>query len=805
MTQDVRALLEQALALHRQGRLPEAETLCRRILAAAPHLIQAGHLLGVTLARQGRLPEALAAINQALTQSPDAITLLATRAGMLHSLKRWDEALADFDRVLAAQPSHAETWFGRGGTLRRLNRAADALESYARALALAPNDSRIFNNRANLLRDLGRHEEALADYDRSLALQPRQANALINRGHLLMANLDRPEDAAASYAAALAIDSSLTEAKTGFVAAQNHLAASFLQENRATDALAAADAALARDGRNADALNYRGGALTMLKRFDQAMASIDAALTVDPAHEPALNNRGLIYLAVNHFEEALAAFGTLLAAHPQSPVGLSNRAIVLGDMGRHAEAARDLEMLLAADPSHRSAFGALAGAVQHLCDWRRREEIATALPGRIRNQGSLIPAVTLLGYSDDPALLHENAQKMMRKVVGTAPPAKAPAPVLHERIRIAYLSADFRPHPVAYQIADLIERHDRAKFEIIGIALGTDAGSPIRARLERAFDTFRDVTEMDDTAVAGLLRRMEIDIAVDLHGYTAGGRPGILALRPAPVQVNYLGYPGTMGAGFMDYVIADPQIAPFAHQPWFSEQIVQLPFSYMPADSARPVVAPTSRAAAGLPEQGLVFCCFNSNWKITPSLFDVWMKLLLRVPQSVLWLRQDNDGTRRALMAEAQARGIDPARLVFAPRVDTVEEHAARQACADLFLDTLPYNAHATACDALWAGVPVITCRGGAFAGRVGAGLLDAVGLPELITDDLKAYEDLALALAQDAERLQTHKEKLAANRARAPLFDTDRYRRHIEAAFTTMMDIARKGEAPRPFAVLPD
>ena len=804
MTMDARSLLEQASALQRQGRLPESEALCRQLVAAAPQLIQAGHLLGIVLARQGRLPEALAAINQALTQSPDAVPLLAARAGMLHSLQRWPEALADFDKVLAALPSHAETWFGRGGTLRRLNRPADALESYARALALTPKDPRIFNNRANLLRDLGRHDEALADYDRGLALQPRQASALINRGHLLMANLKRPQDAAASYEAALAIDPGLVEAKTGFVAVQNHLAASLLQGNRAEAALAAADAALARDRRNADALNYRGAALTVLKRYGEAMASIDAALAVDPTHEMALNNRGLTYLAANHFEEALATFEALLAAHPDSLPGLSNRATVLADMGRHAEAARDLEKLLAADPSNRFAFGPLAGAVQHLCDWRRRDEIAAALPGRIRDQDNLIPAVTLLGYSDDPALLHENAQKTMRKLIGSVPPAEPPAPAPHERIRVAYLSADFRPHPVAFQIVDLIERHDRAKFEIIGIALGTDAGSPIRARLEHAFDRFHDATEMNDAAAAALLRDLEIDIAVDLHGYTAGGRPGIFALRPAPVQVNYLGYPGTTGADFMDYVIADPETAPLAHQPWFSERIVQLPFSYMPADSARPVAPPASRAAAGLPEQGFVFCCFNSNWKITSPLFDVWMTLLSLVPQSVLWLRQDNDGTRRTLMQEAGARGIDPSRLIFAPRVDTVEEHAARQACADLFLDTLPYNAHATACDALWAGVPVVTCRGGAFAGRVGAGLLDAVGLSDLITDDLNAYQALALALAQDAVRLQALKDRLAANRASAALFDTDRYRRHIEAAFATMMDFARKGQAPRAFAVPP-
>ncbi len=803
MTMDARRILEQAVVLQNQGMLAESEALCRQLLARAPQFVQARHLLGIVLARQGRMPEALAVVDQALAQSPDDLPLLAARATTLRRMQRWPEALAAFDRALKAQPSHAETWLGRGMTLRCLNRPGEALDSYARALALTPRDARIFNNRANLLRDLGRHEEALADYDRCLTLQARQASVLVNRGHLLMVNLQRPQDAAASFAAALAIDPGLDKAKAGFVAVQNYLAASFLQENKAEAALAAADVALAREVRNADALNHRGAALKELKRYGEAVASFDAALAIDPAHGPALNNRGLTYLEMNYFEEALPSFDALLAGQPGNVHGLFNRASVLANLHRHEDAAQDLEALLVADPSHRSAFGALAGSVLHLCDWRRREEIAAALPGRIRDHGNLVSAVTLLGYSDDPALLHENAQNMMREILGSVPLVEAPAPVPHERIRIAYLSADFRPHPVANQIVNLIERHDRAKFDIVGIALGEDAGSPIRTRLEKAVDTFHNATLMDDAAVAALLRRMQIDIAVDLHGHTAGHRPGILALRPAPVQVNYLGYPGTMGAGFVDYVIADSQTAPFAHQPWFSEQIVQLPFSYMPNDSARPpILQPSGRTEAGLPQQGFVFCCFNNNWKITPLLFDVWMWLLAHVQGSVLWLRQDNGGTRRALMGQAQARGIDPARLIFAPHVDTAEEHAARLACADLFLDTLPYNAHATACDALWAGVPVLTCRGRAFAGRVGAGLLDSIGLSELITDDLDAYQALALALAQDPARLRTLKDRLARNRATQPLFDTNRLRKYIEAAFTTMLETARAGEPPRAFAV---
>jgi predicted O-linked N-acetylglucosamine transferase (SPINDLY family) len=307
----------------------------------------------------------------------------------------------------------------------------------------------------------------------------------------------------------------------------------------------------------------------------------------------------------------------------------------------------------------------------------------------------------------------------------------------HEKVRIAYLSADFRRHPVASLIAELIERHDRTRFEVLGVSFGADDKSDMRARLVKSFDQFHDVRLQADGEVAKLLSELQVDIAVDLMGHTQDARPDVLAYRPAPIQINYLGYPGTMGAPFIDYGIADQLVLPFDQQGFYTEQIVQLPECYQVNDSQRRIADRTpTRREAGLPEEGFVFCCFNNNYKITVPVSDVWMRLVQAVNGSVLWLLMDNAGAQGNLRKEAAARGIDPARLVFAGRLPP-EDHLARHRLADLFLDTLPYNAHTTASDALWAGLPLVSCRGETFAGRVSASLLDAIGLPELVTGSL--------------------------------------------------------------------
>jgi predicted O-linked N-acetylglucosamine transferase (SPINDLY family) len=353
-------------------------------------------------------------------------------------------------------------------------------------------------------------------------------------------------------------------------------------------------------------------------------------------------------------------------------------------------------------------------------------------------------------------------------------------------------------------MAGLFEQHDRSRFEITGVSFGVDDRSKIRKRLVAAFDEFYDVRRKSDQEVARLLYELQVDIAIDRNGYTRDSRSGIFAHRPAPIQVSYLGFPATMGTPFIDYIIADKVVAPFEHQQFYTEKIVHLPDCYQVNDSKRKIAKSTpTRQEMGLPEHAFVFCCFNNNWKITPAIFDIWMRLLHQAEGSVLWLLWDNEGAERNLRAEAQRRGIDPLRLVFAGRL-ALDEHLARHRLADLFLDTLPYNAHTTASDALWVGLPVLTCKGEAFAGRVAASLLHAVGVPELITSNLEDYQALALKLARDPALLAEIKAKLVHKRNTYPLFNTERFARHIEAAYTTMWETWQRSEKPKSFSVEP-
>jgi predicted O-linked N-acetylglucosamine transferase (SPINDLY family) len=361
----------------------------------------------------------------------------------------------------------------------------------------------------------------------------------------------------------------------------------------------------------------------------------------------------------------------------------------------------------------------------------------------------------------------------------------------HDRIRLAYVSGDFRNHPVGLQIVEALERHDRARFELIAISVWEDEGSDIRARLVRAFDQFHDMAEKSDEEIAQTMRHLEVDIAVDLSGHTHGNRLGAFALRPAPVQATWLGHPGTTGAEFMDYILADGIVAPPEHQSFYSEKIIALEDSYFPLDTGRRSGTCPSRAQAGLPESGFVFCSFNRDWKIAPAVFDLWLGLLQQIPGSVLWSRKPASGIGQHLPRRAVELGIDPARLVFADNV-ALDVHLARHALADLFLDTQPYGAHATAADALWAGLPVLTQLGETFAGRVGASLLTAAGLPELVARSAQEYESIALALARDPARLKAIRDRLIANRATAPLFDMARFTRSLEAAYEKML--AQKG-----------
>jgi len=571
---------------------------------------------------------------------------------------------------------------------------------------------------------------------------------------------------------------------------------------RDDEALLDFERALQANPGNALALFYRADLLAGRERLVEALESYQRLSQVAPAYGEGWFRRGNLLWRMDRLEEALASFRQALECDPNRFGAAFNSGTMLLKLERYDEAYAAFQKAADLAPGQPYVLGGLAAAVLSGCDLERWPDLQAKVIAAVRDGSAVIVPLDFLPFCDDGALRRRCSETFAAdRVTRPAAPLWTGQPYNHDRIRIAYLSADFRQHATAELIAGLIEAHDRTRFEVGAVSFGRDDGSALRARMTGAFDWFEDARQKSDVEVAQGLKEREIDIAIDLKGHTLESRPGILACRPCPVQVNYLGYPGTIGADWLDYILADARVLPFDRQDFYIEKIVHLPHCYQVNDSDRAIGETPSRAEAGLPPDGFVFCCFNAAWKITPAMFDAWMRLLTAMPGSVFWLLDDNAIAKRNLAAAAQARGVDPGRLVFAPRLPTVA-HLARHRLADLFLDTLPYNAHTTASDALWAGLPVLTCLGTQFDGRVAASLLETIGLPELVTHSLEDYEKLALSLARDPARLQGLRARLQANRLTSPLYDTDRFRRDLETAYLRTMEIARAGQAAESFAV---
>jgi protein O-GlcNAc transferase len=703
----------------------------------------------------GQLMEAARLYSDIIRGNPQHFEALY-RLGLIHLQSGRS---GDAEHLLAAatrlQPQVPETHYVHGCSLQGLERHEDALKSFARALALKPDYVEVRNNRGVSLLALHRYDEALACFDKVLSVRPGVALVESNRAAAL-SGLDRREEA-----------------------------------------LEAAERATSGNPNIALSWYHQGAALARLDRFQEALVAFDRAIALNPQYGDTLTFRGIVLGMLDRHEEAVGSFSAGLKLAPGNVDLLYNRATSLLALKRFHEAMPDCEAVLRVKSDFKYTRGNLICCRLHLCDWRdldgERDRVLKTLH---QGQAALIPLHNAL-ISDD-----ENDQLQCSRIWTALDCPASPTPLWrgerydHDKIRIAYVSADFRTHAVASLMAGVFERHDKTRFEVSAISL-SDQSDHMSERLERAFERFVPVQGRDHGDVARLLRDMEIDIAVDLMGYTRGSRTPIFACRPAPIQVAHLGFPGTMGASYIDYIIADPILVPSDRQALYTEKLVYLPHCYMPGDDQRAIAEPPSRIEAGLPERGFVFCSFNNVAKIMPSMFDVWTRLLKEVDGSVLWLSPADEIAARNLRQEAEARGVDAQRLIFASFVEGGDRHLARLSLADLFLDTLPYNAHAGGSDSLWAGVPIVTCKGTTFAGRVGMSMLNAIGLPELVADSLAAYETLALKLAREPELLAGIREKLARNRATEPLFDTRRFTRNLEAAYIAMWQRYQRGEDP--------
>jgi protein O-GlcNAc transferase len=675
---------------------------------------------------------------------------------------------------------------------------ADAL--CAQVLRADPDHAGAWHLRAMLAIEGGSLEQGIEWLRRSLKIQPQQPAAHSNLGNALL-SLGRPEEALASFDAALRL-------KSDYVVALYNRGNALRELKRFEEALVSYDRALQLQPRQAPAHHNRGLVLLSLGRIEDAVTALQRALELDAGFKDAGENlatalcmRAASLIKLQRSGAALLDCDRALELSPGNVDVLINRASALGELERYEEAAECFAAALRSEPERDYVLGNLFHARLDVCDWRDYEVLVARLMAGLAANRKVVNPFTLLVLPSSPQVFLECTRAQSVTEHAAARSARVVEP---RRVRVAYISPDFRDHPVSYLMIGVLERHDREKFEVIGVSLRKAQQTGIGERLHAAFDRFIEVEQRGDQQIAGMLREMEVDIAVDLAGLTDGLRVEIFAHRAAPVQVNYLGYPGTMGAPFIDYILADEFVIPPDSRQHYCEQVVYLPECFQANDDRCTVGPKPTRAEVGLPQKGLVLCCINNNYKLNPPLFEIWTRLLREAPGSVLWLLADRNSTQENLRREAAARGVSPERLVFAGRMPYAQ-HLGRLGLADLFLDTLPYNAGATASDALRTGVPVLTCAGEAFASRMAGSLLRAVGLAELITHSLEEYEHKALELLREPRALGALRARLAKNIEHAPLFDTARFCRHLESAFKTMHERAMRGERPEAFSVHPE
>jgi protein O-GlcNAc transferase len=718
----------------------------------------------IELHRAGRLMEAEQAYRHVLKHTTDPAIRFSASANLgviLQSQGRYDEAAECFRAALSLNPASAEAANSLGNALYAKGEPASAVACYRDAIRLRPQYAEAHYNLGNVLRQQGELPEAIAAFRRALAAVPGLPEAHNNLGNALagQGDLDAAIDC---YRQALALRPAYPEAYFNL-----------------------------------------GNAFKEQGRFDEANEQYRQAIAAAPNFAEAYNNLGKSLEETGRLEDAAVCFRQAIACGPRLPEAHLNLGNALARRGEEAAATAALREALAINPLHAEALASLVHCQQQICDWSGLADAEQGLRNAVKQGIGGIPPFGFNALSTSVAEQTACARLWASRIeVPDALKLPRRMPGANPKIRLGYLSSDFCSHATAHLVAELFERHDRAQFDVIGYSYGPDDDSDMRRRLVRGFDQFVDLQPLPFRAAAEQIHADAIDILIDLKGYTENSRSRILAFRPAPVQVNYLGFPGSMGADFIDYLIADPILAPMDQQPFCVESIVHLPDCFQPNDSRREISQPPpSRAACGLPDQGFVFCCFNNSYKIAPQVFDVWMRLLRAVPGSVLWLLEANAVVKDNLRREAVARGVAAERLVFASRLP-LAAHLSRHAAADLLLDTLPVNALTTASDALWAGLPMITCLGETAAGRGGASLLAAIGLAELITASLQDYEALALKLAQEPARLLEIRGRLQRNRATAPLFDIARYTSNLEAAYRKMSATWRAGEAPAPFGV---
>jgi protein O-GlcNAc transferase len=712
--------------------------------------------LGNAYKELGQHDNALKSYKNALRYNPDNADAHNYLGNVFNELGELDEALKSYKRAIAINPDYADAYNNLGNTLRDSDQLEEALKNFEKSVELNPNFPEAYNNLGNLLKELGRLDDSVDSFEKSIKISSNFAEAHNNYGNLL-ADLGRLDDSISSFKKAIEIN-------PNFAAAYNNLGNVFKTLNRYKESIQSYEMAIEINPNFAEAYNNLGNLLTMdTKLLNQAVKSFEKAIEINPNFAIAHNNLGNAYKDLNFLDEALNSY----------------------------ERAFDIENSLD------NVLGNILSTKMNSCNWDDLAELLDDAQKRIINNERVVEPFTLLGLIDDSAI----QRKATELRVNANHPKNHTLPTIdqypkHPKIRIGYFSADFRRHPLAYLTAELYELHDRDHFEVHAFSFGPDTQDEMNLRIKAGVEHFHNVQSMSNQEMALFVRSLEIDFAVDLGGFTHDARTDVFAMSAAPIQLSYIGYLGTMGTDYYDYLIADPVMIPQENQKHYVEKIVYLPSFQVNDSKDLPPEITLTRKDVDLPEEGFVFCCFNTTYKFTPAIFDSWARILGHVDNSVLIVYANNELSKINLTQEIVKRGIQAERLIFAGNLER-PEYLARYRTVDLFLDTHPYNAGTTASDALKMGLPLLTMIGKSFNSREAASILTSMNLPELITNTPEEYEALAIELATHPEKLKAIKDKLASNLTTAPLYNTKLFVRNLESAYTTMYERHHEGLEP--------
>ncbi len=788
---------QDLVRLFESGDHAGAVRLAQSRLEKTPDSAPLWNIFGAALARCGHPDQAEAAFAQAIRLAPGYHSAHMNHGNVLLDLQRADEAISAYREALSLRPDFAEAHYNLGRAFQRLGQAEDACDAYRRALDCSADYPDATTNLWSLLVSMSRQTEAAQVLRDRTQVAPEDAQAWNNLGTLYYSQC-LAEEAERAFRRA-------TEIQPANPAMRHNLGLGLRALGAEAEAEEAFRAAVAADPSSAAAHVDLGNLLSDAGRLEEAAQAYFAALDADLENPLAHNNLGNVFKRLGRPEDAAACYERALAFDPAHAEANNNMAIRRWAEGDLPAAEMHFARALRARPEMSFSRAQMLHVQGHMCDWTAHDAFA-AVAETLGVEGVEIPPFTMLAFEDSPERQKARSELYdRRRHRALLPPHKVVARPRRDRMRIGYFSSDLHNHATLHLMSGLLRHHDRARFEICAFSYGN-----VRDHHQQALsaggeiDRFYDVQNLTDTRIAELAREQDLDIAIDLKGYTEGSRAGLMADRVAPVQISYLGYPGTLGAGWCDYIVADETVIPPAERSHYTEKVIFLPHCYQPNDNMRPVAdLDDTRADHGLPEDAFVLCCFNQGYKISRAEFEIWMRILADIDHAVLWLMATNRWAEDNLRRAAELRGIDPDRLVFAPRLGP-ELHLARHRHADLFIDTFNVNAHTTASDALWVGLPVVTLPGRQFAARVAASLLGAVGLQDLAVPDAAAYESLVRDLAGNPERLSELRRHLAMARDTAPLFDTPRYARDFERGLDMAFARWAEGLAPADIRVGP-